>query len=71
MTTHGYMGRNESLIIPREAAKKAKTEKTHQVCSKFKVLLSIFFDYNDRVCREFLPEGRTVNKEIHLELLRH
>lgn len=36
--------------------------KVHQLRSSVKELLTIFFDYNGEVHREFLPEGRTVHK---------
>lgn len=36
-----------------------------------KVLLTVFFDYNGIVHHEFLPSGRTVNKEYYLQVLRN
>jgi hypothetical protein len=33
-------------------------------------MLIIFFDYEDMVHHEFVPQGQTVNKEFHLEVLR-
>ena len=33
------------------------------------VLLTVFFDYNAVVHHEFLPQGRTVNKEYKIEVL--
>ena len=41
-----------------------------QVRSNVKVLLTVFFDYHDVVHQEFLPQGRTVNKEYYLEVMR-
>ncbi|KAA1414165.1 hypothetical protein F0U44_22385, partial [Nocardioides humilatus] len=35
-----------------------------------KVLLTVFFDCNGVVHHEFLPQGRTVNKEYYLEVMR-
>jgi Transposase. len=35
------------------------------------VLLSVFLDYNGVVHYEFLPVGRTVNKEYYLEVTDH
>ena len=35
-----------------------------------KVLLIVFFDCNGIVHHEFLPQGRTVNKEYYLEIIR-
>jgi len=59
---------NQSPIIPMEAARRAKTEKS-QVRLNVKVLLTVFFDYNDAVHREFLPQDRTINKEYNLEVM--
>ena len=35
-----------------------------------KVFLTVFFDYNGVVHHEFMPQGRTVNKEYYLEVMR-
>ena len=43
---------------------------SHSVKVLVKVLLTIFLDCNDVVHHEFLPEGRTVNKEYYLEVMR-
>ena len=43
---------------------------TRKVRSNGKGLFTVFFDYNGIVHREFLPEGRTVNKEYYLEVIR-
>ena len=42
----------------------------HQVRSNVKVLLTIFFDCNDVVHHELLPQDRMVNKEYYLEVMR-
>ena len=47
-----------------------RPKKARQVRSNVKVLLTVFFDYNGIVHYEFLPTGRTVNKEYYLEVLR-
>ena len=48
-----------------------KSKNAHQIRSNVKVLLTVFFDCNgvSMVCQEFLPEGRTVNKEYYLEVM--
>ena len=46
-----------------------RPKKLHQVRLKGKVLLTVFFDCNDMVHHEFLPQGRTVNKEYYLEVI--
>ena len=49
---------------------KPKPEKSHQVRSNVKVLLTVFFDCNSVVHHEFLPHGRIVNKEYYFEIMR-
>ena len=53
-----------------EASRRAKTEKkARQVRSNGNVLLTVFFDYNGVVHHEFMPQGRTVNKEYYLQVM--
>jgi histone-lysine N-methyltransferase SETMAR len=47
-----------------------RPKKARQVRSNVKVLLTVFFDYHGVVHQEFLPQGRTVNKEYYLEVMR-
>lgn len=47
-----------------------KPKKSRQSRSKIKVLLTVFFDFRGVVHSEFLPEGRTVNKEYYLQVMR-
>lgn len=47
-----------------------RPKKARQVRSNVKVLLTVFFDYRGVVHHEFLPHGRTVNKEYYLEVTR-
>jgi hypothetical protein len=35
------------------------------------VLLTVFFDYRGIVHHSYAPEGQTINKEYHLEVIRH
>ena len=47
-----------------------KPKKTPQVRSNVKVLLTVFVDCNGVVVHyEFLPQGRTVNKEYYHEVM--
>jgi hypothetical protein len=41
------------------------------VRSKVKMLLTVFFDYNEIVYHSYVPEGQTINKEYYLEVIRH
>jgi len=60
---------NESPIITVGVKNFAATKKSRQVRSHVKVMLTVFFDSEDVVHYEFLPQGRTVNKEYYLEVM--
>ena len=49
-----------------ETTTQPETEKSVPVRSNVKVLLTVFFDFGGMVHHEFLPQGRTVNKEYYL-----
>ncbi|UYV69131.1 hypothetical protein LAZ67_6002522 [Cordylochernes scorpioides] len=46
-----------------------RPKKARQVRSNVKVLLTVFFDCRGVVHHEFLPQGRTVNKEYYLQVM--
>ncbi|UYV78080.1 hypothetical protein LAZ67_16000042 [Cordylochernes scorpioides] len=48
-----------------------RPKKARQVRSNVKVLLTVFFDCRGVVHYEFLPQGRTVNKEYYLQVMRN
>ncbi|UYV69816.1 hypothetical protein LAZ67_7000859 [Cordylochernes scorpioides] len=48
-----------------------RSKKARQVRSNVKVLLTVFFDCRGVVHHEFLPQGRTVNKEYYLQVMRN
>ncbi|UYV84313.1 hypothetical protein LAZ67_X001823 [Cordylochernes scorpioides] len=48
-----------------------RPKKARQVRSNVKVLLTVFFDCRDVVHHEFLPQGRTANKEYYLQVMRN
>mgnify|MGYP006344042531 FL=1 len=48
-----------------------KPKKARQVWSNVKVLLTGFFGCRGKVHHEFLPQGRTVNKEYYLHVIRN
>ena len=58
------------IITILEAFRRARKEKTRQVRSNVKVLLTVFYDCNGVVHYEFLPQGRTINKEYYFEIMR-
>ena len=45
-------------------------KKSRQVRSHVKVMLMVFFDSKRVVHYEFLPKGRTVNKEYYVEVMQ-
>ena len=47
-----------------------RPKKAHQVRSKIKVLLAVFFDACGVVHHEYLPEGSTVNQTYYIEVLK-
>jgi len=47
-----------------------KPKKARQVRWNVKVMLTVFFDFNGIVRHEFLPQGRTINKEYYLQVQR-
>ncbi|UYV62235.1 hypothetical protein LAZ67_1008329 [Cordylochernes scorpioides] len=48
-----------------------RPKKARQVRSNVKVLLTVFFDCRGVVHHEFLPQGRTANKEYYLQVMRN
>ncbi|UYV76739.1 hypothetical protein LAZ67_14001920 [Cordylochernes scorpioides] len=48
-----------------------RPKKARQVRSNVKVLLTVFFDCRCVVHHEFLPQGRTANKEYYLQVMRN
>lgn len=38
--------------------------------SRGKVMLEVFFDYSGLIHYEFIPEGRTINKQLYTEILK-
>ncbi|UYV84814.1 hypothetical protein LAZ67_X003595 [Cordylochernes scorpioides] len=48
-----------------------RPKKARQVRSNVKDLLTVFFDCRGVVHHEFLPQGRTVNKEYYLQVMRN
>ncbi|UYV60866.1 hypothetical protein LAZ67_1002640 [Cordylochernes scorpioides] len=48
-----------------------RPKKSRQVRSNVKVLLTVFFDCRGVVHHDFLPQGRTVNKEYYPQVMRN
>ena len=72
MTNHGYGYDVETKAQSSQwkHTESPRPKKARQVRSNVKVLLTVFFDYHGVVHQEFSPQGRTVNKEYYLEVMR-
>ena len=67
---HGYDVETKAQSSQWKTPEEPTPKKARQVRSAVKVLLTVFFDYRSVVHQEFLPQGRTVNKEYYLEVMR-
>ncbi|XP_050684031.1 histone-lysine N-methyltransferase SETMAR-like [Leptidea sinapis] len=47
-----------------------RPKKARQVRSNVKVMLTVFFDFNGIVHKEFFTQGQTINKEYYLQVQR-
>jgi hypothetical protein len=47
-----------------------QTQKTGQVCSSVKVMLTVFFYCDSVIHHEFLSHGQTMNKQYYLKFMR-
>jgi len=47
-----------------------RPKKAHHVWNKVRVMVTVFFDHEGVVHHVYAPEGRTVNKEYFVEVLR-
>lgn len=68
---YGYDVETKAQSSQWKFSEEQRPKKARQVRSNVKVLLTVFFDYNGIVHHEFLPSGRTVNKEYYLQVLRN
>ena len=66
---YGYDIETKPQLSQWKHPEEPRPKKSHQVRLNVKVLLTVFFDCNDMVHHEFLPQGRTVNKEYYLEVI--
>ena len=46
-----------------------RPKKTRQSRSNVQAILTVFFDQESVVYHEYVPQGRTINKEYYLEVL--
>ena len=67
---YGYDVETKAQSFQWKTPEEPTPKKARQVRSTVKVLLTVFFDYRGVVHQEFLPQGRTVNKEDYLQVMR-
>ncbi|UYV75280.1 hypothetical protein LAZ67_12003281 [Cordylochernes scorpioides] len=68
---YGYDVENKAQSSQWKLPHEPRPKKARQVRSNGKVLLTVFFDCRGVVHHEFLPQGRTVNKEYYLQVMRN
>ncbi|UYV61764.1 EPHX1 [Cordylochernes scorpioides] len=68
---YGYDVETKAQSSQWKLSYEPRPKKARQVRSNVKVLLTVFFDCRGVVHHEFLPQGRTVNKEYHLQVMRN
>ncbi|UYV60447.1 hypothetical protein LAZ67_1001174 [Cordylochernes scorpioides] len=68
---YGYDVETKAQSSQWELPHEPRPKKARQVRSNVKVLLTVFFDCRGVVHHEFLPQGRTVNKEYYLQVMRN
>ncbi|UYV71809.1 hypothetical protein LAZ67_9000495 [Cordylochernes scorpioides] len=68
---YGYDVETKAQSYQWKLPHEPRPKKARQVRSNVKVLLTVFFDCRGVVHHEFLPQGRTVNKEYYLQVMRN
>ncbi|UYV80513.1 hypothetical protein LAZ67_19000396 [Cordylochernes scorpioides] len=68
---YGYDVETKAQSSQWKLPQEPRPKKARQVQSNVKVLLTGFFDCRGVVHHEFLPQGRTVNKEYYLQVMRN
>lgn len=66
---YGYDIETKAQSSEWRTQSEGRPKKALQVRSKVKVLLTVFYDYNGIVHKEFLPPGKTVNKEYYKSVM--
>ena len=65
----GYDPETEAQSSQWKTPGSPRPEKKHQVWSKVKVMLTVFFNHEGIIHYEYAPDGQTVNKEYYTEVL--
>ncbi|UYV76121.1 hypothetical protein LAZ67_13002655 [Cordylochernes scorpioides] len=68
---YGYDVETKAQSSQWKLPPESRSKKSRQVRSNVNVLLTGFFDCRGVVHHEFLPQGRTVNKEYYLQVMRN
>ncbi|UYV72635.1 hypothetical protein LAZ67_10000121 [Cordylochernes scorpioides] len=68
---YGYDVENKAQSSQWKLPHEPRPKKARQVRSNVKVLLIVFLDCRGVVHHEFLPQGRTANKEYYLQVMRN
>ncbi|UYV72185.1 hypothetical protein LAZ67_9002124 [Cordylochernes scorpioides] len=68
---YGYDVKTKAQSSQWKLPHEPRPKKARQVRSNVKVLLTVFFDCRGVVHHEFLPQGRMVNKEYYLQVMRN
>ncbi|UYV61773.1 hypothetical protein LAZ67_1006451 [Cordylochernes scorpioides] len=68
---YGYDVETKAQSFQWKLPHEPRPKKVRQVRSNVKVLLTVFSDCRGVVHHEFLPQGRTVNKEYYLQVMRN
>jgi transposase len=71
MWVYGYDLEMKVQSLQWKHSSSPRPKKAQRVRSKVKVLLTVFFDYRGIVHHSYAPEGETINKEYHLEVICH
>ncbi|UYV72043.1 hypothetical protein LAZ67_9001628 [Cordylochernes scorpioides] len=66
---YGYDVKTKAQSSQWKLPHEPRPKKARQVRSNVKVLLTVFFDCRGVVHHEFVPQGRTVNKEYYLQVM--
>lgn len=67
---YGNSAMKKTAVYEWHKQNKTRKQKFRLDRSRGKVMLEVFFDYRGLIHYEFIPEGRTVNKQLYTEILK-
>jgi hypothetical protein len=65
----GYNPETEAQTSQWKTLGSLRPKKTHQVWSKVKMMLTVFFDHEGIIHHDYAPDGQTVKKEYYIEFV--